>query len=654
ISNGRGFAVARFNPDGTPDATFGNNGKVQTPFFHSYSIGNFSGAAAQALAIQSDGKIIAAGEANAPNLHTGFALARYNPNGSPDATFGNNGKVETLFPTESFSYSRSYVYALAMQSDGKILAGGTTDYLGSYSSFAIARYNADGSLDSTFDNDGLVKTFFGSGSISFIRSLAVQTDGKIIAAGNAKQGANYVFTLVRYNPDGSLDASFSTDGIEQTDFGSNSLSGITSVIVQNDGKIVAVGSVSAGTTNRLFAVARYNSDGSLDASFNGNGKAQTSFPYDGTNSIAIAQSITLHADGKIAAAGHAYTGSAYAVAFARYNSDGSPDITLGENGKVFGVSNVPIAGMTITSTRVYAAGSTKYYGYLGAVAAFNYNAAPILAAIGNKKASAGGVLSFKANGTDADIPVQPLSYSISFLPNGASFNQTTGDFSWTPSASQSGDYVTTFSVTDGIATDEETITITVNKPSPRLAPVIETYAPHSGPVGTLVTLTGTGFTDITGVTFNGVSAAYTVIDSTTITTTVPVGATTGKISVSNANGTAYSRGKFTVPGTGPGNNRTVLTSVTETIKEVMAAPITLSVKALPNPAPHYFTLVIQTSNKEPISINVRDASGKLIERRSIETPRTLRIGNEYRTGVYFVDVIQGRERVTIKLIKSGR
>ena len=149
-SGTRDFALARYNPDGTLDATFNATGKVLTDFS-----GEGGGDGAHALAIQADGKIVVAGFSfsSSDPTFTDFALARYNPDGTLDATFNATGTVLTDFRTQDDAAT-----GLAIQSDGKIVAAGTSDTPETSDDFALARYNPDGTLDATFNATGTVLT----------------------------------------------------------------------------------------------------------------------------------------------------------------------------------------------------------------------------------------------------------------------------------------------------------------------------------------------------------------------------------------------------------------------------------------------------------------------------------------------------------------
>ncbi|HSK72137.1 MAG TPA: FG-GAP-like repeat-containing protein, partial [Pyrinomonadaceae bacterium] len=304
------FALVRYNRDGSLDASFGNGGKVVTPIGGSTDIAN-------AIAVQTDGKIVAAGSSS--QGATNFALARYNRDGSLDTTFGTGGIVTTLIG------STSTARAIALQADGKIVVAGVSSN-GTNADFALARYNRDGSLDTTFGTDGKITPPIGDGSEA-ANAVVIQTDGKIIAAGETSNGTNNDFALVRYNTNGSLDASFGTGGKVVTAVENND-DVIYSLVIQPDEKIIAAGRSNNGEIN-IFAVARYNINGSLDATFGNGGKVTTIVGgASGANAAALAP------NGKIVTAGDSYNLKDNEFALARYNANGTLDASFGEGGKV--------------------------------------------------------------------------------------------------------------------------------------------------------------------------------------------------------------------------------------------------------------------------------------------------------------------------------
>ena len=301
---------------GMLDASFGNGGTVTTDFAG-------AGDGAAAVAIQPDGKIVVAGT-TVVGFDTEFALARYNSNGTLDASFGAGGRVATAFGGR-FEHATS----VAIGIDGKIVvAGGSV--VGLFNDFALARYNTDGTLDAGFGTGGKVLTGFGVSAQAY--SVAVQPDGKIVVAGEANIDGNFDFELVRYNTDGTLDNSFGAGGKVSTDFGlfeqGYSYALAYSLALQPDGKIVLAGEATFGTFNAQadFALARYNSDGTLDASFGIGGKVTTN--VGGGRDAAF--SVAIQPDGNIVAGGFAR----FDFALARYTPSGALDASFGTGGEV--------------------------------------------------------------------------------------------------------------------------------------------------------------------------------------------------------------------------------------------------------------------------------------------------------------------------------
>ncbi|HYV91718.1 MAG TPA: T9SS type A sorting domain-containing protein [Chitinophagales bacterium] len=212
-----------------------SNGILDTSFFQS-NMGTFDGynASATCVALQPDGKIVTAGATDSNELFKWcFGIARFNNNGTPDSSFGVNGHVTTAIGV------RAVAYAIVIQSDGKIVAGGySLDSIFGY--FTLVRYKPDGSLDSTFGNDGVV---ISSIENSVVGSLAIQSDGKIVAVGYVSA----TIALVRYNIDGSLDNTFGTNGVV-----TNGVSTGDAVVIQPDEKIL-----TAGRSQYGFTLIRY-------------------------------------------------------------------------------------------------------------------------------------------------------------------------------------------------------------------------------------------------------------------------------------------------------------------------------------------------------------------------------------------------------------
>ncbi len=235
------FTLARLNADGTLDTTFGQDGFVQDP-----QVGNIIN-----IAVQPDGKILFA------SALAGFIVGRYKPDGSRDSSFGAGGLASV-----DFGNTNQGAYTLVLQSDGKIVAVGTTG-----SDFAVVRFNANGILDQSFASGGKSVTDFGtSGEIA--HSVVIDSAGRIVVAGNSNG-----YAAIRYNANGSLDTSFSDDGKQLIQIGSQSSGRM--LALQGTDKLIMVGQGSAGGDSRHISLVRLNLDGSLDYSFGNGGIVET-------------------------------------------------------------------------------------------------------------------------------------------------------------------------------------------------------------------------------------------------------------------------------------------------------------------------------------------------------------------------------------------
>ncbi|NTV07207.1 MAG: hypothetical protein HGA81_01175 [Chlorobium limicola] len=289
------IVIGRCNMDGSIDTSFDGDGIILTDI-------DGRGDQANSMAIQSDGKIVVAGTSTAAGGYAAanpdFCVVRYNTDGSLDTSFDGDGKLTTeigdiLYPTDSHLNRNDYGKSVALQSDGKIVVAGSSSFVQD-GGIAVVRYNLEGSLDTSFSGDGKLITQFGVGSSwrnSVANSVTVQSDGKIVVAGDV----NNDIVVARYNTDGSMDTSFSGDGIVITDLGQ--IESARNVTVQSDGKIVVVGS-SSRSDNVDFLMLRYNSDGSLDTSFSGvsdtTAPTVSAFsPLDGATGAAIGSDIVV-------------------------------------------------------------------------------------------------------------------------------------------------------------------------------------------------------------------------------------------------------------------------------------------------------------------------------------------------------------------------
>ena len=353
------FLITRFNSDGSSDDEFGDDGVVTTSFNDLIGRG-----AVSSIKVQSDDKIVAVGTTIGP---ASILAARYNTDGSLDETFAGDGR-----DVISVSETASRANVVAMQPDGKILIGGSArEATGTITDFAIIRLNADGTLDPTFDGDGKITTKFAA-TTSAVIGIDVQDDGKIVAAGDSSLGGGSEnIAVARYNVDGSLDESFDGDGKVITDISRDIAAGVQ---IQPDGKIV-VGGQSIVAPSILFGMLaiRYNTDGSLDDTFNGSGIVVTDLP--GIHSVAKA--VLIQPDSKVLTIG--YTGFNVDILLARHDTNGQHDGSFGTDGVAlieFGNSSDMIFEMAEQPDGKIVAGGYSFDGIRNqnvSVAKFNAN-----------------------------------------------------------------------------------------------------------------------------------------------------------------------------------------------------------------------------------------------------------------------------------------
>jgi len=308
---------------GDLDTNFNGNGLVITDVVPGRSD------IANGIAIQPvDGKIVAVGYNFVPPSATqDFALARYNVDGSLDSGFNSTGVAITDFA------GRDTGFDVAVQSDGKIIISGqvcAAPNTKGACDVALARYTTAGVLDTTFSTDGKVTTDYnlqGNGSKG---GLAIQSNGKILVGGYMYNGKDNDFAVYRYKANGALDKKFSTDGKVNFGFGKGTQDYAEDIVLQSDGKILVVGETCDSTNaNCDFAIARLNSNGTLDKTFSGDGKQKTNMGADDK-----AWALAIQSNGKIVAVGGKYTLTDSTFAVARYTKTGALDKTFSDNGKL--------------------------------------------------------------------------------------------------------------------------------------------------------------------------------------------------------------------------------------------------------------------------------------------------------------------------------
>jgi uncharacterized delta-60 repeat protein len=312
------FAIARYDADGALDTTFGGTGVVTTAIENGTDI-------VQGVIVQPDGKLVAVGWGFIVAHWHDFAVVRYDADGSLDPTWGGTGKVTTNIGPAAKSDDAPF--DLLQQADGKVVvAGETQDPTTLRTDVALVRYQPDGALDSTFGGTGVVVTPIGLGGSA--RAVLQQADGKLVAAGRSDASDGFHVTLVRYDLDGALDASFGGTGIVVTPIGTDQ--GVAAAIVQQpDGALVVAGEVDyTGIRTTDFALIRYHADGTLDPSFGGTGIVVTPI---GTGSSARGLVVE---GSRLVAAGSSTLAGSEMFTLARYDADGALDRTFGEDGIV--------------------------------------------------------------------------------------------------------------------------------------------------------------------------------------------------------------------------------------------------------------------------------------------------------------------------------
>jgi uncharacterized delta-60 repeat protein len=259
-----------------------------------------------------DGGFVAVGEADPAGLaNTDFGVVRYTPSGHPDPSFNATG-IETTDLTGHGDLAE----AVAVQPDGKIVVAGEAETKPSLFDFALVRYNTNGTLDKSFDGDGIVTTDLGS-EFDNATSIAIQSDGKIVLAGDTDQNV----ALARYLPNGKLDPTFNAGGTVVSNIGTNEANGVT---ITPGGTILIAGTRVGPKANRDPFVASYGPNGKLNLGFGNFGVAEAD-PSGGED---FGEDLTLDADGNIVVVGSASSATVSDMALVRFKPDGSIDTIL--------------------------------------------------------------------------------------------------------------------------------------------------------------------------------------------------------------------------------------------------------------------------------------------------------------------------------------
>lgn len=278
---------------------------------------------ARSITVQQDGKLIVVGQTRAvSSSDLDFAVARYSDGGQLDNTFSGDGKVAT-----EIDGSSDRAFDVAIQTDGKIVVAGSA-MTGSGFALAVVRYNTDGTVDNSFSSDGIATAVMGGSSTNNKVAVAVQSDGKIVIAGSSDVSGNADVFVARFLTNGILDSDFDSDGTVLVDVGGDTTDITEDIALQSDGKLIVVGSVNDGPKSD-FLVMRYSSSGTLDSSFGSGGITRT--PIGSNNDSA--KSVVIQANGRIIVAGLSDNGVSNDIAIARYTTQGDLDTTFSGDGK---------------------------------------------------------------------------------------------------------------------------------------------------------------------------------------------------------------------------------------------------------------------------------------------------------------------------------
>jgi uncharacterized delta-60 repeat protein len=362
------FAVARYRRDGKLDARFGAAGMALIEF-------PGGGARANAIALHQHGSSIVAGSFSTGDGTSRIALIRLRADGTLDPTFADNGRL-----LDDFGGSVNHANAIVTQRDGSIIVVGQVSAPGAYAGYycALSRYHRNGRLDTNFGTDGRTVTDFGGDFNQGCNAVSLQNDGKIVVAGfNKTKQFTMTFALARYERNGTLDQTFGTGGKVLADIGGSSSADALSI--QPNGSIVVAGTVSnLGSGAAIqFAVARFNRYGAFDTSFGNGGKVFTDF--DGTN--AVAALVDVRHSGKILVVGKWSGSGAEGLALARYTEQGALDVSFGVDGKILSApdmsesvlqaaaldpfGNIVVSGAVVSPSGVADFGLARYFATCG-------------------------------------------------------------------------------------------------------------------------------------------------------------------------------------------------------------------------------------------------------------------------------------------------
>ncbi len=331
------MVIWRYNADGTLDTTFDSNGIVVSD----NAAGGNGWDEGVSITTDSNGKILVTGYSDNGSGNADMVIWRYNANGTPDTTFDSNGIV--VSDNAAGGNGRDDGNFITTDANGKILVTGYSDN-GSNYDMVIWRYNANGAPDTTFDSNGIVvsNSAAGGNGKDIGRSITTDLNGKILVTGGSYNGSDSDMVIWRYNADGTLDTTFDSNGIVVSDnaAGGNDWDEGYSITTDSNGKVLVTGNSYNGS-NYDMVIWRYNANGAPDTTFDSNGIVVSNSAAGG-NGRDEGYSITTDSNGKVLVTGNSNNGSNYDMVIWRYNANGAPDTTFDTDGIV--VSNSAAGG----------------------------------------------------------------------------------------------------------------------------------------------------------------------------------------------------------------------------------------------------------------------------------------------------------------------
>jgi len=641
-SVGVNFILAHINSDGTLDNSFDSDGIKLTPINQLYIF-------IKSVARQSDGKFVAAGgfiDINTSTYDSFFS--RFNDDGTIDNTFDNDGMV--AYDMSSYdSYDEwELLRSVSIQEDNKIVAIGYANITVPNEDFALARLNADGSLDTDFDGDGKLYLAYGQSETYFL-SMTKQTDGKTLAAGSSKFSGgygNYNFAVARFTIDGTADSSFGTDGIKSISFYDQLSCSASEINVLSDDKIVIAGTTSTSNFTTEIAIAKLNQDGSFDDSFDGDGKLTLDL---GGNSYSYT-AFKILPDGKILVAGtitEYSTTTTRNVFLARLTSDGTLDqsfngtgitvVDLNPDPSINSDNDVIVDIIVQADKKILAVGRTSgpmgYYDLDMTVLRFNKNGTL------DTGFDQDGKLIIHVSDNYDQASTAAVQTDGKIIVGGSSSTNTATYFALVRINSD-GSLDLSFDGDGKLTTDM----------GPYWTDMINSVSIQDDDK-----IIASGYSEVVN---NGVTGAGIARYNSNGSIDTGFG-DNGKILIpdSELNSAAIFDNKLYFCGSLSEGvkkgliERYTLAEIPVSVKEqsISSAPV---LKAWPNPSSHDFSLSLKSLGMEPVEVKVYDTYGRVVYATKRAYNSDYIFGGKFNAGVYIAEVRQGNKRLTIKLIKQ--